>query len=154
MGLLSPFCHHPSQVPDWGTGVVAESLKKLPPATGRNRSTVARKKEVSMRVKEVVRRGRELVIVLAMETSASISIFSDVTVKKEYIGLRNWGYFEDLKLTIEDAPETFSFLIRESEWGRKGRNYYYKVTVEGDKVNAELTKCEGNGYYAIVGLLR
>jgi len=110
-----------------------------------------------MRVKEVVRRDSELELLLSMETCAEITVWSDnpaVEIKKEYIGCRNWGYFEDLKLTIKNAPEKFTLFIKESEWGRKGRVYTYKVTVDRDEVIKELTKCEGNGYYAIVGLLR
>jgi len=107
-----------------------------------------------MKVKQVERKDNQLIILLSAETGAYISVDSEeVKVKYEKLNIRDWGYFEDLKITINNPPDSFSFFIKESEWGRKGRVYLYKIVVCGENVSCTLQKESRNGYYSIVGIL-
>jgi len=107
-----------------------------------------------MKVKEV-KRDQTLTIILSAETCAYISIDSNNidSIKYEKLKMRDWGYFEDLKITIQNPPDNFTFFLKESEFGRKGRVYVYEISVSGENVSCQLQKQSHNGYYSIVGIL-
>ena len=100
--------------------------------------------------------GKDIIVLEDVKIGGWISIWSDddLKIQKKFVPDPNWPGIavKDIIITVELPPsQPYSIFLRESEFGRRGKNITHKIIVKDNTVEVELIDISPTYYFRILG---